>query len=274
MTNEELAVKIKDGETGLIEELWLQNIGLINQKARHYIPTDRSTDKFELGDLMQDAVEAFDPLREFKFTSYLGYHLRNAFHRELGITKNHKSTLRRATSYDAPQQGAEEGNLTIKDTLPDEAAGRVYDELLDAITEEQDFNIVMAGMKKLEPRQRDVIIQHYINGSVLETIAAEYGLTRARIQQIEALGLLKLRRMKVIRELARERAIERRIDEKSIFYKAKSAAAFQSSGTSAIEDLVEKREYWRRKWSDEDVEKFMASIDASIAARNEITSQS
>ena len=96
-TNEELAVQAQAGDKGAILQLWNQTRGIIFMiLARYY---NRNPDRFTrcgvtMDDLEQEgffavleAVEAFNPAKGWKFTTWLNYPLQNHVNAILG-TRN------------------------------------------------------------------------------------------------------------------------------------------------------------------------------------------
>ena len=93
-TNEELAIQAKAGDKDAVSQLWNQTRGIVFLKlARYY---NRNPDRFArcgvtMDDLEQEgffavleAVEAFNPAKGWKFTSWLNYPLQNHVNAILG----------------------------------------------------------------------------------------------------------------------------------------------------------------------------------------------
>lgn len=93
-TNEQLALACQAGDRQAIAQLWEQTKALICSWCYHYY--ERGRDRcaacgVELADLQQegflallDAVQAFEPEREYKFTSWLKFPLKNRCNALLG----------------------------------------------------------------------------------------------------------------------------------------------------------------------------------------------
>ena len=128
MTNEELVIKIKAGETGLMNELWPQVENFVCAQARKFYNaySGRCAQmSVELEDLYQEgyfaiqkAVDGYDIDKGVTFLTYAGYHIKNCFGDALKIRyKNwQNNTCRQASSIDAPLN--EEG-YTLANTLAD-----------------------------------------------------------------------------------------------------------------------------------------------------------
>lgn len=128
MTNEELVIKIKGGESSLMSELWAQVEKFVYSQARKFYKswsTRCGQMGVELEDLYQEgyfaiqqAIDGYDPDKNVAFLTYAGYYLKKCFGDTIKIRyKNWQSnTCRQASSIDAPLN--EEG-YTLADTLAD-----------------------------------------------------------------------------------------------------------------------------------------------------------
>ncbi len=116
---------------------------------------------------------------------------------ELGITATRvaqwRSAAIRPAQLDAPV-GDDESN-SLKDIVPDEKQTSPYRELEDKTI--RDMLEKMIGT--LDAREQNILRKRFGydggEGLTLEEIGQEYGVTRERIRQIEAVALKKLRRM-------------------------------------------------------------------------------
>ena len=103
MTNEELAVLIKKGEKQYLPALYMQVERLLWHSVRRYAA--RCEDRMRargvtVEDLIQDtffalvdAVNAFDPDKGFKFTTYLHFPVKNRLRFALGFTTHRRDPL-------------------------------------------------------------------------------------------------------------------------------------------------------------------------------------
>ncbi|MFN0067031.1 MAG: RNA polymerase sigma factor RpoD/SigA [Limisphaerales bacterium] len=116
---------------------------------------------------------------------------------EMGITAARvaqwRSAAIRPASLDAPI-GDDESN-TISEVVADENAGTPYLDL-----EDKTVRLMIEGMMaKLDKREQHILRERFgmdgDAGKTLEEIGEQYGVTRERIRQIEAVSLKKLRRM-------------------------------------------------------------------------------
>lgn len=252
MTNEELAAQIQDGENNLALELWEKVRGLILYVARRYLPPDKSTNRIELDDLMQagyiamiEAVKNFNRESGYAFTAFLYYPIKAEFARLNGIKSSKRDALLHAVSIDEPLTAGDD-ELTISDLLEDEKASEEYENLIESSETRRIAKIALEEIKKLNERQEEIIMLHYFGGLSLSEIGRRTGVTRERIRQLECKGMGRLRNSKAISQLINEnRASRYYVDENTDFYRCKGVAAFNSSGSSVVEDLTE---YRQRLW--------------------------
>lgn len=131
MTNEELAMRIKAGETELMSELWSQVCRFVYKRANKFYAAyeDRCKNMgVEVEDLEQEgylaiynAVEGFDPSRNTTFLTYAGFCLKKAFFGmcRMNYANWQGNMIRRASSLDA-QAYADNEELSIGDTIADD----------------------------------------------------------------------------------------------------------------------------------------------------------
>lgn len=148
MTNEELVLRIKAGETDLMDTLWAQVYRFAYKRAYKFYNTyiDRCRSfGIELEDLQQEsffaiyrAVEEYKPDRNTVFLTYAGLCLKRVF---FALTKmnydNWQANSVRSCSLSLDQpMTAEDPDLTLKDTLASsedletEVVERLYNESL------------------------------------------------------------------------------------------------------------------------------------------------
>lgn len=116
-----------------------------------------------------------------------------------------RSVSARPASLDA-QIGDDEGAWTFGEIIRDEHAPSPY-ECLREKTSTRDLHAMIAA---LEPREARIIRLRFgldgDEGLTLEQVAQQFGITRERIRQLEALALKKLRRAMARQEKVRTRA--------------------------------------------------------------------
>ena len=212
MTNEELAINIKDGITELIPVLWEQ----INRFMYCYV------DKFYFSrqdmfisavvtkdDLRQESyfvmlkmIENYNADKDYSFLSYVDYSAKNIFNSLIGIRTSKINTLNVSVSLDKPLN--DEDDVALVDTISDneddiaEAEKRMYLEQL-----RQDLNICIESLPKVES---EIVCLRYYKGMTFKGISDKTGVPWQKARRLEAAGLRKLRtgnnlkRLKAYRE--------------------------------------------------------------------------
>ena len=249
MTNEKLAVLIKNGEKEYISELWDQVYKFLYIKISEYyrLFQDRFTASgVTLEDLQQecyfimlDMIEAYDPGKDYKFITYWDYQTRNYLWRNV-IKINHQGVdnrpLNNCFSLDIPiREDEEETRLNL---LPDEMAAEGFDDINDKIYRQQLHRALDRAMDdSLTDRQKQVIERRYYENQTQYQIAAELGSSLGYIGQVEKKALQRLR------EHNERTAIleEYRQDILSTYaYKNIGVNSFRNDRASSVEIAVEK----------------------------------
>jgi RNA polymerase sigma factor (sigma-70 family) len=86
-----------------------------------------------------------------------------------------------------------EGDATLAEFVPDEAAGRRYEEVLAGIERDEAMRVIQTLNDR---EQRIIALRFGLHGGepqTLEEVGKHFGLTRERIRQLEAKALAKLR---------------------------------------------------------------------------------
>ena len=243
MTNEELAILIKQGQTELYSELWKQNEKLFAMKSnslynKYHESCARSG--VELEDILQccfialsEAVRAFKTDGEYKLTTYISYPLRTHFRELLGVRTSKRDPLNSCKSLDDPISEESE-EATFSDFVPDDRAIKDFEEVEDSVFNSKLHEVLEAAMQSLTDEQIDVIKRRYYNSQTPEKIAEE---TEQSLQDIQRLmtqaqnGLRKPKSIKFLEPYANE-ILE------SYAYRGTGLNAFLYSGTSSVERAV------------------------------------
>ncbi|AFM41945.1 RNA polymerase sigma factor, sigma-70 family [Desulfosporosinus acidiphilus SJ4] len=254
MTNEELASKIKSGETELLITLWEQVQKLVIKIIfQRYLPRDGSTNKVELDDLLQagfigmmNAVRDFNPSSGFQFNTYLDKHLANTVREALGIRTSKRDPLLDALSMDKPLDKNEDSNPTLADTMQDKKSRYVYDDLIEKLSDQEDCRVILEQSKQLRPMEQEIFYERFLAGLTLRAIGEKHGFTRERAHQIVNKSLRNIRKSKAIQLIAKEYLIDR----KTNFYARKGLKGFKTSFSSVVEDSVLRREIIRIRFGE------------------------
>jgi len=240
MSNEEIAILIQAGHSELIESLYSQTKKFLLYMANKFYRLNAEActkSGATLEDIQQEAffalleaVYAYRKEEQYKLTTYLTYHLKNAFNALAG--HRNKTALNNSLSLDMPLDTDEEGNeLTMADIVPDRKAADSIEETERAIYNKQlkeDLNTAIEG---LNSTQQEVIKQRYYKGLTIADIAQERQTTPSKIASINKKALFTLSKDKVIRERYRQDVISAHA------YRG-SFSAWKYSGYSSTENTV------------------------------------
>ena len=140
-----------------------------------------------------DAVKAYDPNKGFAFTTYLGFHLRNAAARESGLSL--RKGVYSEVSGDAYVD--EDESITLFDTIADESASAADEAAELSDVQERIF----ASMLRLTETQRHIIKLRFWHGVSLGEIAAAWDVERSNIAAQYNAALRRLRSAPELRRL-------------------------------------------------------------------------
>ena len=242
MCNENLAVRIKNGEKWLVSYLWEQNTGLIHQKAyslfiKHYERCISSGVALE--DIVQvcyfallDAIEAFDPASGFKLMTYLNFPFLTHFNMLIGTRTSKQDPLNQCVSLDTPV--GEDGYITRLGLIADSDSVQPFEAVIDDIFAGQVNKVLEAAVSKLPEPCITVIRGRYYQGKTRDEIAAEMCESSAYIQRIERKGIAILRRESRKREwvLVRAELLA------SFAFRHRGIRTFRNTGLSSVEYAI------------------------------------
>ena len=210
MTNEELAIKIKAGESEYINELWLAVEKFIRSQARIFYNTHKlrcQQTSVEVDDLTQAgyfalirACESYKP--EYAYLTILGYHLKSQFCEcaKMRSTGWQNNTTYQAQSLDDTLYGDSE--ITLLDTLPDERAENEIDQIAERDYQEHLHTAFTDARKELTPAQDRAIIGLYYNGLSYRALAKRLNIEAPSVNNSRAGAFVKFRRNAELRALA------------------------------------------------------------------------
>jgi len=152
----------------------------------------------ELDELINDgviglieALRRFDPSRGVGFSTYAGHRIRGAMLDGLRARDPLPRALRRALKAVADPR-FQFGMVEIEEALmipEDDALGPEA-----RVLEIELRNELRSGVQALPPRDRQVLVLRMVRGLPLRVVAAELGLSITRIAEIQARGVVRLRR--------------------------------------------------------------------------------
>lgn len=166
---------------------------------------------------VEKAVQDFSPDKEYKFITYLTYHINNSLREFLGNKNTEK--VHSILSLDREVCGTD--GLTYGETIEDETASDAFDE-----AEKTDyFNCLYKTLQTLPPEENEVLKSYFWNGETLQHIAANLNKNCSAIVQCKNKGLRRLRNNPKIKECYYE----------DFAYRYISQSAFNSTWTSSTE---------------------------------------
>lgn len=256
MTNEELSMRIKAGESELIPQLWDQTVKFIRMQAGKYYAakTDRGRCAvgYEQEDLEQAgflallaAVDYYNPDMDFRFLTVLSYTLKTAFAETSGTrtSRMRNDGLQKASSLDAPI--GEEADSSLHDFLADEATsgdGSVEEQGTRALYLSQLGEALERGIALLPKRCQKLVRLRYFECKSWPEIAQVMNINRSRAQQ------MKLQALRKLYETSDDTGLSEFIEERTNYYLRVGRTRFGNTRCSAVEEIVLFRERMAEEW--------------------------
>lgn len=249
-TNEELAILVQQGHREYISELWANCYKLLYSIVAKYYTAKHETFNrcgFTLEDLQQDCffvllkmIEAYDPNKEYKFTSYAGYQIKNYLTRSvMGYDRNTKKItkpLNVSSSIDKPIGSGDDEDLTISSTLKDETAELAFDDVLDDVYRQELHNAIEAGLQTLTETQKTVIHERFYKSNTLSGTGDTLGISPGAVRQNEGQALKALRKFN-----AQTKRLESfRQDLLDMAYRGVGVGNFKNNQASSVEITFER----------------------------------
>lgn len=187
-SNEELVERIKAGEKELLPILWGQIRNLIALFATRYYMTaqQRYSAYVDNEDFIQcgyfamiEALNAYDPEKQFRFTSYLKYRYTDCVNKMLGIRRVRSD---RGRIWELPPDPASL-NKEMQQGEGDELEEFVFDDSTDPerIVEQRELSkLIAAALEDLSQKQRAVIQGVFFDEKSTAQLAEELGFTDAQ----------------------------------------------------------------------------------------------
>ena len=147
-----------------------------------------------------DAVQAYNPAKEYSFLAYLDYPLKNrlnALIRAHGGTK--LEPLDTAESLDAALPGTDD--ITLGDTVTDPAAEKPFQDAEKRVFIGQLHNALDICLSTLDAERRSILEKRYYEEKTRAQIAAEMGIKLHNVGPKEHDALRKLHRGENLRRL-------------------------------------------------------------------------
>lgn len=245
MTNEDIAVRIQNGEKELISELWNNTYKLLYLMSDKFYK--RNTERcracgVELEDIQQscyfalcEAVRAYKQESEYKFTAYINYSFKNAVAALLngGHRRQITDPLNKSISLDVPL--SEDAETTKADLLPDDAAEQGFENAEnDIYNMELHEALEKAVQIACNSREADILRLMYWDGKTYQSIADTLNISVSYVGTTHHRALRQLRHGRAILILQPYADFI-----KTHAYHGTGLSAFRSSGISSVERIAE-----------------------------------
>lgn len=237
MSNEELVTEIQAGRRELLGTLWEQVERFIRRQANQRPDTgavDRE-DLYQSGYLaLVEAVDSYTPERDMKFISWLAYHLKTAFNEASNYRseRQRRDPMHRADSLSRPLD--DEGGGGLLDIVSDPSSLHRLQEVEERIWHEELSKALKRAIEALADDESDTIRRRYYQGQTMAQVARETGKTAYEVQKEERRGLAALRKPSA--------GLLAYIEERTPYYLHVGATRYNTTRTSAVEEIVFMRE--------------------------------
>lgn len=243
MTNEELAIKIQQGDTHCVSLLWDQTEKLFVMFCNKWwtVRGERFAEcGIMLDDLKQecyfiliDAVAAYNSAKRYKFTTFIHYHMQNRFNALLGYCKNRRrEPLNGSDSLDTPIPGTDD--LQLSDLIPDPVSEKPFEQVDQAdYVAKLHSDLEAAMQRKLSEQQKNVICDYYYSGLSFAEIGERQGVSADRVKTILQTSRHRLQTDLELKQRYKNEILQDRL------YKGTGLSAFKDRGMSSVEQSVE-----------------------------------
>lgn len=204
-SNEELAVRIQQGENALYAQLWEQTQRLwimLSMRLYRACKDQCAASGVEPDDVQQicflalcDAVQAYDPQKgQIPLTSYFKYHLQNHFREMLHTRTSKRDPLNGCSSLDEPLNADEADSITVVDALADDAAAQAFEDAEERTFQAQLHDALEAAKERsLDDTQRSIIDAMYYDGRTMSDVTRESGIPSSKVRTEHMKGLRNMR---------------------------------------------------------------------------------
>lgn len=251
MSNEELAILIKQGQREYLPMLWEQVYKLIYRIASNYY--SQYNERFIscgicFEDLQQECyfvflnmIEVYNPEKEYRFTTYAKYQFKHHLNRLLQINGNFaENPLNVCNSLSDSVTGYEDEEITIEDTLTDKEAENDFFNIDDVVFYDELHAALDNSMSEaLNDTEIEILNNRYYNGMTLNELANKRGVSGNAIRQREQNALRKLRQHNYISHSLDSFIDELLTDKALSSYRRSSVGFFRNNQASSVETAYE-----------------------------------
>ena len=203
-SNEEMAVRIQQGETALYAQLWEQTKRLwimLSMRLYRACKEQCAASGVEPDDVQQicflalcDAVQAYDAAKGQSLTSYFKYPLQKHFRELLHTRTSKRDPLNGCSSLDEPLNADETDSIAVVDALSDDTAAQAFEDAEDRAFQTQLHDALEAAKEKsLDDTQRAIIDAMYFDGRTMSDVARESDIPPSKVRTEHMNGLRNMR---------------------------------------------------------------------------------
>lgn len=201
MSNEELAMQIKQGNKSAVMRLWTAVQAFIYKCCFGFYNSKKDlclSSGVTIDDLIQvsyfallNAVDSFEPTKGYKLLTYMTYHLKNEFNELTGIRTSKTEPLNYSKSLNTPINDTDD-TLELMDTISD--AKNDMEMVDDKLYNDSLHMALNTAMNKLQPISKEIIQDFYYNGYTVKEIAKKHDITESKTHSLKYNGLTALSR--------------------------------------------------------------------------------
>ena len=201
ISNEQLAIEIKAGNSDLLITLWEQVKPFICKQARHWVFSFNGLHGIEHDDLinagyfaMLQAVKAFDPNRnEVSFIGLLSFYLRKHFSSVYGMQSaaGKNDAIHMSVSLDTPV--VEDEDTPLSELIPDKNSHIPFEQIVQLDYIAYLHKALDTILDTLPAKYKEIIMLRYYENQDIPTVAATIGMTEkeARAAEKKAMRLIR-----------------------------------------------------------------------------------
>ena len=278
MSNEELVAEIQAGAVELMGQLWEQVERLIKWKAKRIMTVLEGCPGrgVEFEDLCQSgylamvaAVNTYDPAAGGAFSTWLMYHLKNAFAEATGYRtqKGRQDPLNNYLSLDTPLTDDADSD-DLMDVVADPAGLQWRECLEESMWRKQLQEAVGAALSTVPEQYREILRLRYWEDMTLEDVGDLRGISKERVRQMENKGIRILRQPKTASQLYTFCDFD--------FYSGTGLGAFRYGGMSVQERYLlieeerkERQSIRHRRDRENEIRNSVSAMMESITAETE-----
>lgn len=250
-SNEDLSLRIKNGEKDLIPQLWERVCKFISMKSWRYYEAALLSGvrlSWEAEDLEQEAYFAFvDSIEDYhhgigaNFLTILAHRLKWTFLIAFGkkVASRRYDLFRSALYGDSP--AGDESTATLLDFVSDPTTD-IEEESTQDLYIMQLHEALEKSISMLTLHQQEIIRALYYGGLSKSRIAEQMHIEQSTIYKIEKNALAKMY------EARQEAGLDQFLDVHTNFYLRIGADRFATTWTSAVEELAIRRAALTKDW--------------------------